>query len=191
MGSVVYFLYAGKELLYIGQSRNFGRRVRLHRQRFCDEAVLVGNPEMENIWFKGFSVPAEMLDEVELFYIQKYWPPYNVNGMPEALIKANAVVRLAKMELALAKSELNSVKHKLSHDVANDKCYHTKSFWEIDGVKKPALEWCSEYKIGYGQVQRRLSHGLSVKQALTFPRVPDGWKKRPVEYWTKCGCFAE
>ena len=106
MGSVVYFLYADDELLYIGQSTNFKRRVRLHRQRFFEEAELVGNPAMERIWFKGFPVPEEQLDEVEKFYIQKYLPPYNVNWMPERLVKAYASLRLARMEVALAETEV-------------------------------------------------------------------------------------
>ena len=106
MGSVVYFLYAGDELLYIGQSTNFRRRVRLHRQRFFKEAELVGNPKMEHIVFKAFAVPEERLDEVEKFYIQKYLPPYNVNWMPERLIRAYATLRLARMEVALAETEV-------------------------------------------------------------------------------------
>lgn len=191
MKSVVYFLYAGDELLYIGQSKNFKRRVRLHRQKFFEEAELVDNPAMEQIRFKAFPVPAEKLDEVELFYIQKYLPPYNVNGMPNELIKAYHAVRLAKMELALAKTELEEAKYRVSRDISGGQCYRTKSCWEIDGISKPVLEWCEEYKIGYGQVLRRMERGLSVKQALTFPRVPNGWKKRPMEYWRECGCFKE
>jgi hypothetical protein len=66
-----------------------------------------------------------------------------------------------------------------------------KVYWEVDGVSKPAREWCEEYKIGYSQVQRRMRQGLSVKQALTFPPVPRGKCKHAMDYWRECGCFNE
>lgn len=66
-----------------------------------------------------------------------------------------------------------------------------KVYWEVNGVTKPARDWCAEYNIGYGQVLRRMDRGLSVEQALSFPKVPNGWKKRPMEYWVECGCFKE
>lgn len=68
--------------------------------------------------------------------------------------------------------------------------YDYKIWWEIDGINKPAAEWCKEYGKTLGSMQRRIHRwGLTPKQALTFPPIPKGQNKRVMEYWRECGCF--
>ena len=65
-----------------------------------------------------------------------------------------------------------------------------KKYLTVEGVTKPLKDWCEEYNIGCGQVQKRMDNwGLSPKQALTFPRVPHNMAGRPLEYWKQCGCL--
>lgn len=80
-----------------------------------------------------------------------------------------------------------------------DRCYNQPqyeitSYLVVDGTRKPTSEWCAEYGIDRGKVMRRIHRwGLSPKQALTFPPVPnrDGYAKDPMRYWRDCGCFDE
>lgn len=70
--------------------------------------------------------------------------------------------------------------------------YAPQIWWEIDGVCKPAKEWCSDYGKSYGVAKNRMErYGLTPKQALTFPTVPSkgGYNRDPVRYWRECGCF--
>lgn len=70
--------------------------------------------------------------------------------------------------------------------------YDPKIWWEIDGIRKPASEWCAEYGKSYSSTKRRMdTWGLTPKQALTFPPIPQGQNKRVMEYWRECGCFDE
>lgn len=107
MGSVVYFIFAGEELLYVGQSKNFRQRVRGHRARFDEEAELTNDSRLRELSFVAFPVPPERLDEVEYYYIRKFLPPYNKDYMPEEIYEAYSAVRLAKMELVMAQIELD------------------------------------------------------------------------------------
>lgn len=67
-----------------------------------------------------------------------------------------------------------------------------RKYWTIGCISKPARDWCAEYGISMSQVEKRMyHHGLTLKQALTFPKVPNGWNRRPMEYWHKSGCFDE
>ena len=45
-----------------------------------------------------------------------------------------------------------------------------KLIWEIDGVIKPAQEWCDEYNISRQTVVSRVSRGMDLKTALTASR---------------------
>lgn len=108
ISSAVYFVFAGEELLYIGQTTNLKRRVREHKARFEEEAVLIDEPLMEDVYFKALPVPEDLLDEVEKYYIEKYLPPYNCDYIPQDIVEAQKSVRLAKMELAYAVSELET-----------------------------------------------------------------------------------
>lgn len=106
MGSVVYFIFAVDELLYVGQSRNFKHRVKMHRARFDKEAEFVCDERLKNLSFTAIPVPEEQLDEVEFYYIQKFLPPYNTDMMPAEILAAYSAVRVAKAEVVLAKIEL-------------------------------------------------------------------------------------
>lgn len=65
-----------------------------------------------------------------------------------------------------------------------------KVFWEIDGVEKPAKAWCEEYNSSYIKACRRMQkYGLTPKQALTFPSVPQEYQRKAMEYWRELGLF--
>jgi hypothetical protein len=80
-----------------------------------------------------------------------------------------------------------------------DRCYNQtqyaiQSYLTVDGVRKPTKDWCEEYGIARGKVMRRISRwGLTPKQALTFPPVPNrcGYNRDPMRYWREQGCFDE
>jgi hypothetical protein len=60
--------------------------------------------------------------------------------------------------------------------------------WTIDGVTKTAVEWCKEYKRGYGRVMSRIRrHDLTPKQALTYPSVPANMHHDAKGYWLSLG----
>ncbi len=62
------------------------------------------------------------------------------------------------------------------------------TFWTIDGVKKPRRDWCKQYDTTVGAVYGRIqTHGLSVKQALSFPKVPRGRNKEAMTFWKEQG----
>lgn len=68
--------------------------------------------------------------------------------------------------------------------------YECKIYWEIDGVRKPAKVWCYEYHQTYSKVTGRVAkYGMTPKEALTFPPVPKGMNRRPVEYWESQGFY--
>lgn len=72
----------------------------------------------------------------------------------------------------------------------NQPQYEIKSYLTVNGETKPTRDWCAEYGISPGKVIRRISRwGLTPIQALTFPSVPNGYNRRPMEYWRKSGCF--
>lgn len=50
-------------------------------------------------------------------------------------------------------------------------------FWEIDGVSKPAEEWCREYGLSRNCVVSRLKNGDDLKTALTKPKYIRDKKK--------------
>lgn len=63
-----------------------------------------------------------------------------------------------------------------------------KVFWEIDGVVRPAKEWCEKYNSSYIKACRRMQkYGLTPKQALTFPSVPEEYYRKAMEYWRELG----
>ena len=39
--------------------------------------------------------------------------------------------------------------------------------WEINGVVKPAVEWCREYDVNYTTVAGRMKRGMTPYEALT------------------------
>lgn len=48
--------------------------------------------------------------------------------------------------------------------------YTRKVMWEIDGVVKPAEQWCEEYGISRNCVVYRVKNGMDLKSALTTPK---------------------
>lgn len=118
MGSVIYFLFAEDELLYIGQSKNFKHRMKMHRVRFDEEADYVNDPRLRELSFTAIPVPSEKLDIVEYHYIQKYLPPYNREYMPEEIARAYNALRVAKMEVVMAQLDLEDVMSEYHRKIA-------------------------------------------------------------------------
>lgn len=51
------------------------------------------------------------------------------------------------------------------------RAYKSSYIWEIDGVKKSAIEWCKEYGRSRAMVEYRVNvKGMSPKEALTIPK---------------------
>lgn len=121
MGSVIYFIFAEDELLYVGQSRNFKHRVKGHRARFDEEAELTNDIRLKELSFVAIPVPPERLDEVECYYIQKFLPPYNKDYLPEEIYEAYSAVRLAKMELVMAQLELDCTMYEYRRKIAAER----------------------------------------------------------------------
>ena len=42
--------------------------------------------------------------------------------------------------------------------------------WEVDGVIRPAQEWCNEYGVSKGTVMSRVKNGMNLKDALRKPK---------------------
>lgn len=65
---------------------------------------------------------------------------------------------------------------------------HVAKSWTVNGITKPASQWCAEYGISYSCVLKRMSaYGLTQPQALTFPSVPREYRKQPMQYWQEHG----
>lgn len=68
--------------------------------------------------------------------------------------------------------------------------YAPRVYWDIDGIQKPARDWCYEYRQNYSKVSGRITkYGMTPKEALTFPPVPKGMNRRPIEYWESIGFY--
>lgn len=60
--------------------------------------------------------------------------------------------------------------------------------WTIDGIEKPRAEWCRIYGMNRTTVEARMRQGLTVKQALTFPKaVADGKHGCAIDQWKAMG----
>ena len=95
---VVYFLFDGDELVYIGQTRQFlGARLQEHRGRVFNRVYFV-------------RVKSGFLDEVEMFYIKLYQPKYNVVGMGGKKAKPLTPIESARRRIEYAKNEKDKKK---------------------------------------------------------------------------------
>ena len=66
--------------------------------------------------------------------------------------------------------------------------YDAKILWTVDGVTKPAKEWCDERGTTYTRVKRILErYNVSPEQALSLPPVPANMTRRAMEYWESQG----
>ena len=69
----------------------------------------------------------------------------------------------------------------------------TRVFWEIDGKTDLASRWCKLYKINRATVTDRMVRGLTLKEALTFPKVPQSQVgagrlyPNSIAYWESIG----
>jgi hypothetical protein len=94
------------------------------------------------------------------------------------LLASHCLTALLSERGALQDSEFNTDK----------KPRGCRVYWEIDGAVKPAREWCYEYRRNQSMVSGRIvQYGMTPKEALTFPLVPKGMNRRPVEYWKSLG----
>lgn len=70
-----------------------------------------------------------------------------------------------------------------------NKQYEIKHFFTIDGITKPAKDWCAEYRRSWGSVMTRINeYGLTPKEALMFPSFTGSGSRRHaamVEYFER------
>lgn len=60
--------------------------------------------------------------------------------------------------------------------------HKAKITWTINGIQKPARDWCAEYGVSYEMVSYRVKHkSMSIEEALTAPRMADGRPRKQVE----------
>lgn len=71
----------------------------------------------------------------------------------------------------------------------NSKASTRRKYWIVDGEIKTAQEWCSRYNITYSAVFDRVSKGLTLKEALIYPKINrnERSKVKPLEFWRNLG----
>lgn len=119
-------------------------------------------------------------------------------------VKKEVVLTLKSDELLVRKVECALIKEfgKKCYNKMSSVEYHrgkrppshgvVKHFWEIDGVVRPAKDWCADYGVYLSHALSRMErHGLTPKEALTFPPLPKGSRKGNAaeEYWKSRGYF--
>lgn len=64
-----------------------------------------------------------------------------------------------------------------------------RRYWIVDGEIKTAQEWCSEYNITYSAVFKRMEKGLTLKEALTYPKIERSERKKvnSMDFWISIG----
>ena len=68
--------------------------------------------------------------------------------------------------------------------------YQVKIFWTVDGITKPAKDWCEEYHTTTAVVRNRMKrYNMTLEQALKHPPVPKEMRTRSKvkEYWRSQG----
>lgn len=118
-------------------------------------------------------------------YLKKLYDDYE-----EAIETHKEVVRLFDVFLDTIQTQTDfggtiSAKAFVKPDRDKDRRY----YWTIDGVTKPAVEWCKKYGRSYGNVVYRMEKfGISLEQALTLPNVQYSKKKgNSMQQWKAMG----
>lgn len=66
--------------------------------------------------------------------------------------------------------------------------YEPTVLWTIDGVTKPAKDWCAEKGASYATITRRMKvYNISPCLALSLPSVPLQYSRHAKEYWESQG----
>lgn len=66
--------------------------------------------------------------------------------------------------------------------------YEPRVLWTINGVTKPAREWCEELGKNYGAITAKMKkYNISAELAVKLPPVPKNKAKRAVEYYRSMG----
>lgn len=61
-------------------------------------------------------------------------------------------------------------------------------YWEIQGERRPAAEYCEERGKSYGRTVKLMErYGLTPEQATALPPVPPSMSRRSVQYWESLG----
>ena len=61
-------------------------------------------------------------------------------------------------------------------------------WWDINGEKRPAAEYCEERGVNYGRTVKLMErYGLTPEQATSLPPVPPEMSRRSVQYWESLG----
>lgn len=171
-------------------------KTKLYRLTFPNGKVYVGVTNNEKLrWAHGYG-DSQVGRAIEEFG----WENVNKEIIVElepTVKNSDAIMKLEREFIRLyGENCYNSVGSVKFHEriakgrKEKDNYSEPKLYWEIDGVEKPARDWCAEYGLSLMVVQKRMWHsGLTIKQALTFPKVPHGHTHNPMEYWKQCGCL--
>ncbi len=75
----------------------------------------------------------------------------------------------------------------------NKKKTPKRIFWTINNETKSMVEWCEHYNTAQSTVYGRMrAFGLTLEQALVFPKVPnDKSRRNPIGYWQSLGLLPE
>lgn len=66
--------------------------------------------------------------------------------------------------------------------------YDPKVYWTINGVTRPAKEFCEDMGIAYGKIAHRIQkYGITPEQAVSLPPVPPNRTRNPILYWESMG----
>lgn len=62
---------------------------------------------------------------------------------------------------------------------------YVKYVWTMDGVAKPAADWCKKYNFTVSRANERIErYGCTPKEAVTFPNLPrELYKKKAIDEW--------
>lgn len=134
---------------------------------------------------------AKILQPVEVECLKRTGTPYKDCKYPDWIEEHSDVLNAFDSLFRHCLDSLLSNEGVLPDGKFNtDKAPDVRVYWEIDGVCKPAKEWCCEYRQNYSMVSGRiLKYGMTPKEALTFPHVSKGMNRRPVEYWESLGFY--
>lgn len=176
-----------------------GYKNTLYKLTFPNEMVYIGvSKNVINRWFgDGTHYKNQRVGEA----IKKFgWDNIKKELLLELPASFSSEKIVCKMETELIKAydkKSYNVQCTPTYNEAIKECNKKKTkkrvFWVINGETKSMYEWCKQFNISPSTVDGRMrSFGLSLQQALTFPKIPNDKSRRdPIGYWKSLGLLPE